>query len=105
MLADESLLEKNGRELARTLVAMSAYGQTGYGMAAVIAARLGEDRLREVSRSVPAFLAAYQESAVLNPVPAPVPGARGVELWQTVPPLDPEVYSALYTLLVEAFPQ
>ena len=74
-------------------------------MASVIAAQLGEDRLRTSGRSVPAFVAAYQEAALLNPVPLPVPGALGVDLTQTVPPLDPEVFAKLHQLLLQYFPE
>ena len=54
---------------------------------------------------MPAFVAAYQEAALLNPDPAPTPGDIGVELDRTVPPLNPEVYSVLMATLEKNFPE
>jgi hypothetical protein len=105
MLDGEAALTAKANDLVMTLGTMSAYNQAGYAMAAVIAARLGESRLRDSGRSVPAFIAAYQEAALQNPVPPPAPGARGVELHQTVPALKPEVFAKLQSFLQEHFPQ
>lgn len=104
MLDDEADMAKRGRVFAEHLAAMNAYSQTGYGMSAVISHRLGEDRLKQVSRSVPDFLAAYQEAALQNPSPAPLPGKPGVRLPDTVPPLDPEIFTKLHALLSLTFP-
>lgn len=103
MLEDEAMMIEKAQPLAKHLGAMNAYAQTGYGMAAVIAGHLGEDRLRQVNGSVHGFLAAYQEAAAMNPVPAPEPGDPGVELFQTVPPLETEVFTGLQALLIEVF--
>ena len=71
----------------------------------MISHRLGEDRLRQASRSVPGFLAAYQEAALLNPDPAPSPGLPGNELFETVPPLNPELFDKLHAMLSRIFPE
>jgi hypothetical protein len=104
MLDDEATMADGGQAFARYLAGMNAYSSTGYGMSAVIAARLGVDRLRKVRLSVPAFLAAYQEAASANPVPAPVPGAPDTELFLTVPPLDPDIFTKLHEMLTRVFP-
>ncbi len=105
MFANEEILATKAQSLVMTLGAMNAYNQTGYGMAVVIASRLGEERLRESGRSVPAFVAAYQEAASLNSDPLPEPGTLGVDLYQTVPPLDPDVFAKLHPLLLQYFPE
>ena len=105
MLDNEETMVAKAQSLVMTMGAMNAYGQTGYGMASVIEARLGKDRLRASGRSVPAFVAAYQEAASMNPDPLPEPGALGVELYQTVPPLDADVFAKLHPLLLEYFPE
>jgi hypothetical protein len=104
MLDDETTMADKGVDFARHLAGMNAYSHTGYGMSAVISARLGQERLRDAGRSVPAFLAAYQEAALANPVPAPVPGEPGVDLYLTVPPLDPEIFTKLEAMLTRVFP-
>ncbi len=104
MLDDEARMAEEGTAFAKRLARSEAFSATGYGMSSVIAARLGEDRLRQVSRSVPAFLAAYQEAAAANPFPIPVPGDLGHELFQTVPPLDPDIFTKLHAMLTRIFP-
>jgi len=104
MLDDEATMAKDGQAFAEHLAAMGAYSQTGFAMSAVIVARMGEDRLRDVGRSVPAFLAAYQEAAAANPVPAPVPGKPDTELFLTVPPLDPDLFTKLQVMMTRVFP-
>ena len=105
ILDDETGTAENGLALVKRLATRGAFGQTGYGMSAVIAARLGEERLRAASRSVPSFLAAYQEAASLNPVPMPTPGEPDIELFQTVPPLDPDIFTKLHAMLTRVFPE
>jgi len=104
MFADEAVMVEKGQALVTQMGVSNLIRQAGYGMAAVIVARHGEDRLRHAGRSVPAFLAAYQEAASLNSVPVPVPGEVGVELFQTVPPLEPEVFTELHAMLTGFFP-
>ncbi len=105
MLDDEAEMAKKGVLFAGHLAGMNAYSQTGYGMSSVIFHRLGEDRLRDASRSVPGFLAAYQEAALLNSDPVPHPGKAGSELFETVPPLDPELFTKLHAMLSRVFPE
>ncbi len=105
MLEDEADMAEKGPTLARQFVAMNAYGPTGYAMCAVIASRLGEGRLRDAGRSVPLFLAAYQEAALRNEVPVPLPGTPGTELYMTVKALDPSTFSELKALLGRVFPE
>ncbi|MCK9995152.1 MAG: hypothetical protein KAH56_02595 [Candidatus Krumholzibacteria bacterium] len=104
MLDDEATMVEKGQNFAIHLAGMNALSHTGFSMSAVIAAHLGPERLRDAGRSIPAFLAAYQEAALANPVPAPVPGAPNVELFNTVPPLDPEIFTKLETMLTRVFP-
>jgi hypothetical protein len=105
ILADEDILIEKGQAFARHLAGRNAFSQTGFAMAAVISFHFGDERLREARGSVPAFLATYQEAALLNPVPTPAPGTPGVELYQTVPPLEPEIFTRLHALLTKNFPQ
>lgn len=98
MLANNAVMASRGETFARMLAGNNAFSQTGYAMAAVIAGRLGEEKLREVRHSVPGFLAAYQQAALQNPSPARQPGASGVELFATVPPLSAEVFAPLLAL-------
>ncbi len=66
LLADPAEMKLRGEDFARTVAAGGGLTQAGYGMAALIAARLGDERLQTVSRSVPDFYAAYQEAALRN---------------------------------------
>jgi len=56
-----------------------------------------------VRNSPPEFIAAYQEAALSNPDPAPIPGDPGVDLADTVPPLQPEIFAKLHAFLVQAY--
>lgn len=105
MVADPAVMEARGRAFTNFMTGQNAYGSLGYAMAAVIEARWGEERLREAGRTVPGFLAAYQEAAEGNPVPAPEPGTAGVSLHQTMPPFDPVVFEGLMELLRSTFPE
>jgi len=105
MVADPAVMEARGRSFTNFMTGQNAYGSLGLAMASVIDARWGEDRLREAGRSIPDFLAAYQEAALENPVPSPEPGTVGVELHQTMPPLDPVVFDGLMNLLRTTFPE
>ncbi len=72
---------------------------TGWFMATVIARRLGEPRLQAAARSVPDFLAAYQDAARANP---PSPGAAPGTVDHfvaTAPVLSPPVLAELMTSL------
>lgn len=103
MFADHDVMVAKGQALATQLGASNLISQVGYGMAAVVAARFGEEYLRDAGRSVPAFLTAYQEAASQNADPVPVPGDLGVELFETVPPLQPEIFTKLQALLISYF--
>ncbi len=104
MLDEEATMADRGKGFAMHLAGMNAFSHTGYGMSSVISARLGQERLRDAGRSVPAFLAAYQEAALANPVPIPIPGEPGVDLFLTVPPLDPEIFTKLEAMLTRVLP-
>ena len=104
LLADPAAMTKNGSNLARAITGAGALTQGGYCMAAVIAGRLGEQKLHEVRLSPPAFLAAYQEAARQNTLPLPHPGAAGRELYETMPALSGEVFPGLLKLLEDSFP-
>lgn len=103
LLDSEPEMTDKGQAFALHLGGMNAYSQTGYAMAAVIVSRLGVTRLREVRNSPPEFIAAYQEAALSNPDPAPIPGDPGVDLADTVPPLQPEIFAKLHAFLVQAY--
>ncbi|MBE0566805.1 MAG: hypothetical protein IH621_12640 [Krumholzibacteria bacterium] len=99
LFADPQEMALRGQDFARTLAAGGAFSQGGYGMAAVIAGRLGLPRLQEAAHSVPAFVAAFQEAALLNGDDRPLPGALGHEPWACVAPLPVDVYDRLLPLL------
>ncbi len=103
MFADEDLMQKNGRNLAKTLLASSSLRQGGYSMSSAIAGQLGEERLRDTAGSPTAWLAAYQEAAKLNPSPTPDPYEVPTELYRCMPPLDEEVYEGLQNILSNIF--
>jgi hypothetical protein len=103
LLVDEDLMASRGREVSRSLLASGAMTKGGYCLAATIVHHLGEERLRAVSRSPRDFLMAYQEAALQNPQPLPTPGAIGVPLPETMPPLDPDAYQGLASILEQTF--
>lgn len=104
MLADPKLMQKHGQDLAKTFVAASSLNQGGYCLSYTIAQRLGEDRLRQVVGSPAAWLAAYQEAALLNPVPAPEPYKVMDKMYLSMPPLQDDTFTGLEKLLQEFFP-
>lgn len=79
--------------------------QAGYAMVGTIIHHLGENKLLEIRDSVPGFLAAYQEAALKNPIPLPLPGAPGSQLPESMPSLDPEVFEQIQQLLLRKFPR
>jgi len=103
LLGDPEQLQSHGHDFSRYMGGSGAFLGMGYCMANAIVGRLGEERLRQVSRSVPDFIAAYQEAASANPQPYPVPGAAGHELYESLPPLAPEVFEKLHALLLQEF--
>lgn len=103
ILADPANMTERGHTFARYLVASGGFTNLGIAMAEVIVGRLGEDRLRQVRRSVPDFLAAYQEAARLNPEPVPDPGTVGISLYESVMPLPEDLYGQLHELLSRYF--
>ncbi len=104
MLADEAVMQKNGRNLAKTLVASSSLRQGGYSMSSTIAGHLGRQRLRDTAGSPSAWLAAYQEAARLNASPAPEPYEVSTELYRCMPPFDDDVYDGIQEILSHIFP-
>lgn len=104
MFADPQVMESSGLPFTNFLVGQNAFSPLGYGMASVIVTHHGEERLKEVAHSVPGFLAAYQEAALLNPAPHPVPGNPGTSLPETMRPFPDEVFTALMGLLQATFP-
>ncbi len=86
-------------EFARTLTASSGYSKLGYAMAATIAGNLGEERLRRAAPTAAGFFAAYQEAAAKNPVPSPLPGAKGYPWYASLRPFDEGLYRQLQELL------
>ena len=81
-----------------------AYAPAGYGMAALIAVRLGEARLRAVGHGDPsAFVAAYQEAAT-HPGSQPVAGRPWVVATDldALPAFPAPLYRSLMALLAPA---
>ncbi len=103
-LADPAALEQGGEPFARTIAAGGGLNQGGYGMAALIQGRLGEARLKEAARTVPGFVAAYQEAALMGPAERPALGAQGHEPWESLGPIDPAVFAQLMPVLASVFP-
>lgn len=103
LFADEQEMRLRGQDFARTVAAGGAFSRGGYGMAAVIAGRLGPERLQAAARSVTSFVMAFQEAALLNGEDRPLPGALGHEPWACVAPLPAEVYARLLPLLEREF--
>ncbi len=99
MLADPTVMVAKGLSFAREMAANNAYTGTGLAMASVIGHRLGAERLQQVRRSVPDFIAAYQEAALLNATPIPEPGTADIQLYESVRPLSPELFTALHDML------
>lgn len=103
LLVSDEAMAAGGLDIARSLIGNNALGQTGLAMATVIEERLGAERLHEVNGSVPQFLAAYQQAALMNAQPVPDPGARGIKLYESVPPLPTTTYDALQAIVDEYF--
>ncbi|MFT5233012.1 MAG: hypothetical protein ACI9UK_000873 [Candidatus Krumholzibacteriia bacterium] len=103
LIKDDDAMEAGGLNIARSLVGNNAIGRTGFGMAMVISARLGNERLLAVNGSVSKFLATYQEAALMNASPAPDPGERGIKLYESVPPLQNDTYEALQKIVDSYF--
>ena len=104
MLVDEKLMQKNGINLAKTLIASSSLNQGGFSMSATIAANLGDEVLRSTAGSPAAWLIAYQKAAKMNPVPAPDPYQVMDQLHKSMPPFEDSVYEGLLKLLEQTFP-
>ncbi len=103
LFADPAQMEAQGEAFARTIAAGGGFSQGGYGMAALIHGRLGQDRLQAAARSVTGFVAAYQEAALLNGSDRPALGAAGHEPWEALGPIAPAVYDQLLPLLERVF--
>jgi hypothetical protein len=93
-------LVKKGRVVHDLLLGNSAYSPLGYSMALLIVARFGEERLQEVAGSPSAFLAAYQEAALMNRQPsAPALPAQFDPELAGLPALDPENFTQVMAWL------
>jgi hypothetical protein len=103
LLADPQAMEERGFMVAESMAGMGAFTMGGFGLAEVIAARLGEDRLVSVRRDPIAFLEAYQEAALQNATPLPRPGTMGRELHESMPAFSDEVFTGLKKILSEEF--
>lgn len=101
VLDSETKIQEMGQNFSRDLASSHSFTRGGYAMVATIAGHLGEERLIKAQGSVSDFLAAFQEAALMNPVPAPVPGRPGVANHQTLPALYPEVYEWLMEQLAK----
>jgi len=105
ILPDPALLEARGLSLTKWFIGQNAFDAVGYCMASTIVGHLGADRLHEAARSVPGFLATYQEAALLNPTPLPLPGESGGQLYLSMPTFRPDVFQGLHELLAKSFPE
>jgi Putative zinc dependent peptidase (DUF5700) len=105
MFRKPAVLQKNGPTFTKDVATAGGLAQAGYAMAATISHHLGQERLVAVRRSVPDFVAAYQEAALLNPENRPVPGTTDAPLAASMGPFHPEVFPSLMALLEAEFPQ
>lgn len=101
LLARPELTVEEARDFQRSASGGVDLTQVGYAWSAAIVHHLGEQRLQEVCQSPAAFLVAYQEAALRNPVPRPRPGTPGTALAATLPPLEIDVYEKLLAVLEE----
>jgi hypothetical protein len=104
MWSDPAHLEKNGHDLMIALNEIQGDQNLGWAMATVIAAKLGDERLREAGRTVPGFVSAFQEAAARNPVPVPALSEVGGRYDRAMPPFTEEAWRGLSELLAEFFP-
>ncbi len=103
MLADPAVMEARSGDFVRSVAAAGGFNQSGYAMAAVIDANLGNERLQQAAKSVAGFLAAYQEAALLNGDDRPRPGDVGTRPWQSLGPLDEDVFAQVMTIVEANF--
>lgn len=104
VLDDPDAQASRTAEIVRGAAGGGLTGQGSWCMANTIAEVLGEERLRQVAHSVPAFVSAYQEATAGNtPRPAlrDVPGAYH----RAMPHFSPETWDRLLPLLEAAFPE
>ncbi|MCP4574326.1 MAG: hypothetical protein GY838_18370 [bacterium] len=104
MWEDPERLADGGRGLMTALNTIQSDRNLGYAMAATIAANLGQERLHQASGSVPGFVAAFQEAAALNAVPAPTLQDCGDDFHKATRPFSDEAWAGLQDLLAEFFP-
>ncbi len=104
MLADQTVMQKEGAILAKTLGGSQLLDQAGFSMSATIAANLSEEELRDSAGSPAAWLTAYQKAAKMNPVPAPKAYTVMDQLHLSMPPFDDVVYEGLLEILNQTFP-
>lgn len=103
MLNSSEAMDSSGQDLARAITGAGAFTQGGYCMSETIVHHLGEDRLLQVKSSPLAFVQAYQEAALRNTLPLPIPGEQGRELPESMPALSNEVYEGIVQILGEEF--
>jgi hypothetical protein len=100
VLDDEKQMREQGRIIDDLLRGGSSYDATGYAMAMLIVARLGEARLQQTIGDPRAFLEAYQEAALLKRIVAagPIPEGFPQDL-QLLPPFAEDVFPRLLAIL------
>jgi len=97
--------EEQWQDVYRLFVGAQSWQPTGWFMAEVITNQLGEQGLRNATRSIPDFMAAYQEACSMQPArPTAEPGTLEW-YFQSAPKLSPEVATWMDGILREAFPQ
>ena len=96
--------DEQWQQVLRLFIGSQSWRPTGWYMARVIAAELGEERLEEVSPSVAGFWAAYAEAAARTPAePTAAPGTVPYFL-QQAPPLSAENVAWMEAELTRLFP-
>jgi len=100
VLGDEQQMREQGRIIDDLLRGGSSYEATGYAMAMLIAARLGEARLQQTVGDPRGFLEAYQEAALLKRIVAagPIPEGFPAEL-ELLPPFPEDLFPRLLAIL------
>ena len=100
VLDDEQQMREQGKVIDDLLRGGSSYEATGYPMAMLITARLGEARLQQTVGDPRAFLEAYQEAALMKRIVAsgPIPEGFPAEL-ELLPPFPDDLFPRLLAIL------